>query len=379
MRGQYDVEPGATTSKGRFTAKFLFPFAINVLATVQLVWCYLWLTRPYVNTALYSQGLERMPFQGRCLMMPILWWAHHSQALRWIIQLFKLSRFWFPRTVQPEVLVQAAVGVLCVAIAGYLTTKIYEASSRRGILTPFVYPFVLATCAATYILHTVQNFRFIYDLPSLAFFSVAMYLLYFRKHWILFAALFLVATVNRETTLLLLPLYAINEAFDGFCLQWSRVVRSRTIAVIFPLAVAWVGWELLVHHTFLRNRSEFYPRFNWNIKSVLAPLAWPQLLSACGYLLLCITVMRNKISDRRLRAWLWIVPIWLMFMFSYGILIETRVFGELIPLVVCATCLIAEETIMLRLQGVKASSGISVIGRPADWRLEQDIVTTKSA
>jgi hypothetical protein len=38
---------------------------VYVLATIQFVWCYLWLTRPYVNTALYEAGRERMPFQGR--------------------------------------------------------------------------------------------------------------------------------------------------------------------------------------------------------------------------------------------------------------------------------------------------------------------------
>jgi hypothetical protein len=44
------------------------------------------------------------------------------------------------------------------------------------------------------------------------------------------------------------------------------------------------------------------------------------------------------------------VPIWVVFMFSYGILIETRVFGELIPLVVCSTTLICEEMLVARVQ-----------------------------
>jgi hypothetical protein len=54
------------------------------LATIQFVWCYLWLTRPYVSTALYEQGRERMPFQGRMLLMMPLRWAHHSRALAWL-------------------------------------------------------------------------------------------------------------------------------------------------------------------------------------------------------------------------------------------------------------------------------------------------------
>ena len=59
--------------------------------------------------------------------------------------------------------------------------------------------------------------------------------------------------------------------------------------------------------------------------------------------------MRKRITDTRLRAWLWLLPIWCLFMFVYGILIETRVFGELIPLVVCATTIILEELLLERM------------------------------
>jgi hypothetical protein len=37
-----------------------------VLATIQFVWCYFRITQPYVNTARYASGHERMPFQGAC-------------------------------------------------------------------------------------------------------------------------------------------------------------------------------------------------------------------------------------------------------------------------------------------------------------------------
>ena len=100
---------------------------------------------------------------------------------------------------------------------------------------------------------------------------------------------------------------------------------------------------------FAGNASEFYPHIRWNVKSLVAPQAWPQMLSACGYLLLFVVTMRGKIRDARLGAWLWVVPVWVGFMFVYGILIETRVFGELIPLIVCATMLIVEEIVMARM------------------------------
>ncbi len=326
-------------------------YGLYLLATVQLTWCYLWLTRPYVNTFLYEQGQERMPFQGRSLMMLPMRLAHNNGPLRAVDRLLSRSHFWFPRPGHPEVLVQAAIDVVCVAVTGILTTRLYQASSRRQLLTYFIYPLVLVVWAVTYVLHTVQNFRFLYDLPSLAFFTGAVYLVYVRRHPIWFAALFLVATTNRETTLLLLPLYAIDRSLVGGRFRWQRLFAWRTTALVLPLLAAWVAWEVFIRHHFAGNRSEFYPRLNWNVKSILVPQAWPQMLSAGGYLLPFVLVTWRQVPDPRLRAWLWLVPLWLVFMFSYGILVETRVFGELIPLVVCCAALIVEESLVTRVFG----------------------------
>jgi hypothetical protein len=334
--------------------------AVYLLATIQFVWCYLWLTRPYVNTALYEQGRERMPFQGRSLMMLPMRWAHESAALHWMTGPFAGSRFWFPKPVAPEVMVQAVIDVACLLLTGYFVTKIYQASSRQRLLTPMVYPLLLVVCGATYVMHTVQNFRFIYDLPSLMFFAAAMYLMYFRWDWIYFAGLFVLATMNRETTLLLLPLYMLNGAVERGRLRWQLLFRMRTMAVVVPLMVVWIAWQVAMRHVFAQNVSEFYPRIDWNVKSMLAPQAWPQLLSACGYLLLFVVVARRQIRDVRLRAWMWLVPVWFVFMFVYGILIETRVFGELIPFVVCATTLIVEEMLVARMRKSVREPGLEV-------------------
>jgi len=329
--------------------------AVYGMATIQFAWCYLWLTRPYVNTAQYERGIERMPFQGRCLMMLPMRLANSSAVLHGVAEPFsRASHFWFPRPVQPEVLVQALINVVCLLVAGWMTTRLYQSSSRRRLLAPMVYPLLLAVCAATYMLHTVQNFRFIYDLPSLAFFSVAMFLIYHRNHWGWFAPLFVVATMNRETTLLLLPLYMIDAAFVDGRLQWRKLFQLRTMAVVAPLAVYWTAWQVAVRWWFYPNRSEFYPRLDWNVKSLLVPQAWPQLLSACGYLLLFVLLMYRRIPNDRLRSWILIVPVWVAFMFSYGILVETRVFGELIPLTVCSTALILEELLVARMGRVNA-------------------------
>jgi hypothetical protein len=312
-----------------------------------------------------------MPFQGRMLMMFPMRLAHSSFVLHLFVRFLSQWRFWFPRLAHPEVLMQGGINVLSLLLAGFFTTRIYQASSQRRLLTPLIYPLMLVACAATYMMHTVQNFRFIYDLPSLAFFAAAMYLIYFRKHWAYFAALFVVATINRETTLLLLPLYMIDSAVVGGGLHWQKMFRARTLLVVIPLAVFWGGWQLFVQHHFGQNASEFYPRLGWNVKSLLAPIAWPQLLSASAYLLLFVVAMRRRIGDPQLRAWFCIVPVWFVFMFVYGILIETRVFGELIPFLVCASAVILEQMLVARMQRLSPAETVE--------NSEQEIVIYKAA
>ncbi len=290
-----------------------------------------------------------MPFQGRCLMMFLLRAVHRNGILADVGAVLRASHFWFPRPVSPEVMIQALVDVLSVAVTGVMATKLYQASSRRKLLTVLVYPFVLVACCATYVLHTVQNFRFVYDLPSMAFFSVALYLIYTRKPLIYFSLLFIVATVNRETTLLLLPLLLLDTLVLRRGKENDKESSSRwTLLLVVVLALFWVAWQIAMRYVFASNVSEFYPRIDWNVKSLFAPQAWPQMLSACGYLLIIVVIWFRKIPDARLRGWLWLIPLWMLFMFSFGILIETRIFGELIPLIVCSATLILEEELTKR-------------------------------
>jgi hypothetical protein len=327
-----------------------FLVTLYALATVQLVWCYLWLVRPYVQTVQYEHGEERMPFQGRLMMMLPMRWAHVNAPLVWVSRWMSEYIYWFPRVVSPEVIVQGVISVICLAVAGVVATRIYEAASPRKLLTPLIYPLVLVLCVATYVLHTIQNFRFIYDLPSLAFFALAMYILYFRRHIGWFVAIFLVATVNRETTLLLLGFFLLDRAVEHGQIEWRRMVQRRNLAVVVPLAVYWILWQLEVRRIFAHNRSEFYPRIPLNVSFFLQPHAWPQLLGGCCYLLPIVLVFRGHLKDPRLRAWLWVLPPWFGFMFVFGILIETRIFGELIPYIAASGALMAESALLLRLR-----------------------------
>lgn len=340
--------------------------------TVQFVGCYLFLGRPYIDLDRFGHGYERLPFQTRLLLAPLFRWAESSPAIIRIASDWSKNNYFFPHGVGPGGVVQFYLDLPCVLIAGWVAVRLYQAASRRHLLTWLVYPLFLGICAVSYTLHIVQNYRFIYDMPSLMFFALGLYLIYFRKPVAWLVALFALATWNRETSLLLLPFFALSAcvhdetapattedsasshhltltppqpAAHRASFDWHRALRPSVILPTALMLVYWAAWHVIVFHLFRHNSSEYYPRVTFNLYTLHRLRYWPQLLSACGYLLPFLFLYRRRIPDARLRLWLWVIPLWYALMAVWGILVETRVFGELAPWVACASTLIAEESL----------------------------------
>jgi hypothetical protein len=55
--------------------------AVNLLATIHIVWFYITKVPSVLSLPRYEMGVERMPFQGRLLMEYPLRWAHSSPTL----------------------------------------------------------------------------------------------------------------------------------------------------------------------------------------------------------------------------------------------------------------------------------------------------------
>jgi hypothetical protein len=108
----------------------------------------------------------------------------------------------------------------------------------------------------------------------------------------------------------------------------------------------WIVWHVFIFHFFRHNSSEYYSRIQFNLYCLRRLRYNPQLFSACGYLIPFLFLMRRHIHDAQLRLWLWMVPGWVVLMSVWGILVETRVYGELIPFIACAATLVAEEVIV---------------------------------
>ena len=326
---------------------------LNTLATIQLVWFYLARVPPALNLLSYEQGVERTPFQERMLLMFPLRYAHTSPLFQHTASFLNRAHGWFGPSsghIYAEGILELVIDLFCVVVTGVLARGLYQAASRTALLTPFVYPLVLVMITVTYAIQANYPLRFLYDLPAMAFFTAGLALLYFHSNRLLFAALFIVATINRETTLLLLPAYLLMQCGPVTCQpggqarwRWNQLLSRGTLGLSIPLLAWWIAWHLWVVHHFAANVSAAGPRLALNLGTILVPLSWPQLFSVAAYLWPLTFLYRRQIIDPTLRAWTRLPFIWLMFMLAYGLLIETRIFGELIGYFACTSALIAEE------------------------------------
>jgi len=348
--------PSLIPAAQRPAARKLLLITLNLLATIQIVWFYLNRVPSFLHLDRYEAGRERMPFQARLLMTLPLRWAHASPTLIRFASTLSATKIWFPLGIRPEAFVEAPIDILAILAAGLVARDLYRRSSPTGLLTPFVYPLTLVMVAASYCLLTIHLFRYVYDLPSLGLFACGMWLIQRRAHPLLFAILFLIATLNRETSVLLLVLFVLTSCIvDG---QWRprRALCARTILTTGSLAALWLAWHLWAAHHFAALPSESKPRLWANLATLLWPFAWPQLAGIAGYTLPLFLLMRRNLPTLELRLWTAILPIWFFVMLFMGLLIEIRLFGELIPLFACACVLLAEQHVLDRAATISSVS-----------------------
>ena len=303
-----------------------------LLAAAEFARCYTTLTYSYVDLTDYANGLARMPFQGRMLMMYPLRWAEHSQFL---IR-FTAGREGALRS--PALALLTVFAFVCICLTGVLLTALYLQISRRRIFVWLPFAFLLVIATVQYIVH-VQNSIYPYDMTGLFLFNLGLYFIYTHRSWWL-VLLFPLITLNREVSLFLIVLLALDRwAEEG----WPGLRSTRLILQCLLMSATWVAIRAYVQHRFLPAITPDAPRQK-NILELRSPQFWPQIAELGAFLIPILFIYRKRILDRRVRAYLWVTIPWLICMFLYGELIETRVFGELSGLIALAAVLELEET-----------------------------------
>jgi hypothetical protein len=182
------------------------------------------------------------------------------------------------------------------------------------------------------------------------FFTAGIAIIYSRRYWLLIL-LFPIATLNRETTIFLVPLLLLDACCDGGRLRSKNLLRPSLLGLAATLAFLWAAVLIYVHHRFRANPTDLGFYFMLNVRQILTPEHWPQLLSIGGFLPFFLWWSVRSIADFRLRLYLCIFPVWFVVMSVYGSLLETRVFGELSGLLALTCALAFEEKMLSVLSG----------------------------
>ena len=271
----------------------------------------------------YAAGQERMPFQGRIAMMPLLRAAGESPTMRAIAAAIdhEDQQQHGPGCAQctepfsPEKLVSLLAGTLCTLIS---VAILFALGRRFGALQWLPAVIFLAILYASYAARYEAALWYPYDLPHMLIFGAACLCLLEGPLWIFFP-LFLVDLPMRETSLFL-----IVVAVPFLVRRWKL---PRAVLTLFVMAALWFAVHLAIAKAFALNPSETGSRIVLNLKNLALPLHWPQMASALGFLLVPIFLGRARLPIRFRWFLYWMLPCLLVTAW-FGMWIESRIFLE---------------------------------------------------
>jgi hypothetical protein len=308
--------------------RFAFVAAL-LLVTSHFSLAYISEAAPFLSLRAFAAGLESQPFQERALTAWLLRGANQFDSQQFEDGLHRLLPA-MGAAFDETNLVLLIIAWLSMAASIVVTRETLirltgdaHFSSWAAFLVPYMAYF-------TYILNFGPHFLLPYDLPSLFFFCAGFYLLVTRRA-LLLIPLVAVATLNRETSLFLIVFYLVFELSR----QDGQKNRAAVFAYAAGMLAAWVAMRLIVLHLYGHNPVAASSRIAdlklWqNLGFLVKPQHWPAFASIFGFTLPLVIVRRRYLEPGFLRRGLIVVALWFVLMLFVGVLIEIRIFGELI-------------------------------------------------
>lgn len=309
-------------------------YIFEFFATVQIAHHYME-QKMWVKLPAYLAGQERLPYQRRVLLMFILRPLHGLPMLAKVASRFSEGQF------TGDSLVLALINITCMGLTGWIATRFYRKTSPDGQFAMLVYPVFLFCVMWTFTFNPTGTYP--YDFPSLAFYTAGLYLIYVNHYkWLLLVML--VGSINRETTMFLIPVYLVTALFRDPLKRWTNLPWLK----ISVLALIWAAVKLVLSRCFVHNDpSEAVIHFGLNLP-LLSPVHWPEVLDACGYLLPILWLLRKRIKDCTAAAGIYVFPLWFVVMMIYGFIMEVRIYGELCGYVATVSILLFDSYIQSR-------------------------------
>ena len=283
----------------------------------------------FIDLKKYSELKEQSPFQNRILMAYVLRAATHNAIF------LRVYNTLFIKTVDtPENLVIILTDCICLVLLLPITVALRRHFRPAPPTTWFTPLLMLLVVAFTYVVRYEQRFTMPYDFLSLLLYNVGLLAVIARRPWWMLAIL-AIATPNRETVVFLV--------FVWFWLEWRAGRRASAVLFSGIGAAICLAWRIAIGTLIHSPHQPYFLPWDNNIKGILLPLHWPQLFSAFGYLAIPIWMLRGTIQDERLKeVWKATVP-FIVGALVVGVWRETRIFGELSPLVAITFAIQVEQ------------------------------------
>jgi hypothetical protein len=321
--------------------------AALLLVTSHFSLAYISEAKPFLDLRAFAAGVTGQPFQERALTAWMLRGAtrfdtpHFDLALRHFLPAMGAS--FNGTTLMLVIIAWLSMGASIVITRATLIKLTGDAlfSSWAAFLVPYMAYF-------TYILNFGPHFLLPYDLPSLFFFCTGFYLLVMRRP-LLLILLIAVATLNRETSLFLILFYLVFE-IPRRSDQHKRVV---VIVRACGMLLAWIAMRAIVLHLYGHNplvngHGIADPHLWQNMGFLVKPQHWPAFASIFGFTLPVVVAARRYLEPGFLRRGLIVVGVWFALMLFVGVLIEIRIFGELISYMSVAMGMILHRWLAVR-------------------------------
>jgi len=195
------------------------------------------------------------------------------------------------------------------------------------IILPYQYIFYSWSLGAIY---------YPYDIPSVLFFTLGLILIY-KKNWPIYFPVFIIATFNRETTIFLTFIYFV-----------TTIKKNNMIPVLFHCISQLIIWIFIKKYLAVLYAGNPGPGFfmnfffvNW--AAITNPVNAVRVASSFGFIWIMVLYDFKLITDEFVKRSLIVVIPFLLGMFIVGNVIELRIYGELIPVILSAFLLIVNN------------------------------------
>ncbi|MGI4829170.1 MAG: hypothetical protein ACRYFU_13405 [Janthinobacterium lividum] len=326
--------PGQSLS-GRLRA--YLPLVLTISINIQFAIHYAWKGFPFLDLVLFTGELVPLPYQGRILTA----WIFQQTADRAsVVQAVASHAAKLPPGLRsPFVLVELVlvfISLLAASLACRATVRLLGGGIAFADWTLLLIPamMIYLTFFESYGFYAIP-----YDLPSLAFFSIGIWLVVAQKRLILLPV-FVLGTLNRETYIFITFFMLLYPAYAAISQRRSAIQGLRPALPFAVVQIAcWIGVRFWVLHRFSaaipgEAQHGFVLQVTGNLHSLANPLQWPALVDLAALLALPLALGWRWIADRAFaQAAATIVVFWAVGMFLVGVFLEIRIFTELVSFV----------------------------------------------